>query len=136
MHIAIEGLDGVGKTTASERVAERLGFDFIEKPLHYLTDREGTENYMRMTQYINGNLPADFTAMFYGLGNYFLSSELKKGKTSSPTVSSARPISGIAPKQSCLFRLPCGAVRKAGAYRYSVRLRGCPQEQNNRPQPQ
>ncbi|MGN1340257.1 MAG: hypothetical protein ACI4WS_08190 [Oscillospiraceae bacterium] len=35
---------------------------------------------MRMTEYINGNLPADFTAMFYGLGNYFLSSELKKGK--------------------------------------------------------
>ena len=80
MHIAIEGLDGVGKTTASKAVAERLGFDFIEKPLHYLTDREGTENYMRMTEYINGNLPADFTAMFYGLGNYFLSSELKKGK--------------------------------------------------------
>ena len=80
MHIAIEGLDGVGKTTASKEVARRLGFEFIEKPLHYLTDSEGAENYMRITEHINDNLPADFTAMFYGLGNYFLSSELKKGK--------------------------------------------------------
>lgn len=80
MHIAIEGLDGVGKTTTSKEVADRLGFEFIEKPLHYLTDKEGMENYMRMTEYINGNFPADFTAMFYGLGNYFLSSELKKSR--------------------------------------------------------
>lgn len=35
MHIAIEGLDGSGKTTTAQRVAEIIGFDFIEKPLHY-----------------------------------------------------------------------------------------------------
>lgn len=80
MHIAIEGLDGAGKTTTAKAVAEILGFDFIEKPLHYLTDEQGMKNYQRITEFINDNMSADFTAMFYGLGNYFLSSELKKGR--------------------------------------------------------
>jgi len=36
MHIAIEGMDGVGKTTVAKELARRLTFSFIEKPLHYL----------------------------------------------------------------------------------------------------
>lgn len=30
-HIAIEGMDGVGKTTASKLLAKRLGYKFIDK---------------------------------------------------------------------------------------------------------
>lgn len=30
-HIAIEGMDGVGKTTTCKLLAERLGYKFIEK---------------------------------------------------------------------------------------------------------
>lgn len=73
MHIAIEGLDGVGKTTTAKAVADRLGFMFVEKPMHYLTDKEGMDNYMRIMEHINVSMPSDFTAMFYGTGNLYLS---------------------------------------------------------------
>lgn len=73
MHIAIEGLDGVGKTSTAKLVAERLGFAFIEKPLHYLTDKSGMEQYLYITKIINETMSQDFTAMFYGTGNLYLS---------------------------------------------------------------
>ena len=38
MHIAIEGFDGVGKSTAAKKLAEKLGFLLVEKPLHFLFD--------------------------------------------------------------------------------------------------
>ena len=37
-HIAIEGMDGVGKTTTCKLLAERLGYKFIEKNLRFLFD--------------------------------------------------------------------------------------------------
>ena len=40
MHIAIEGMDGVGKTTAGKRLADQLHFKFVEKPLHYIFDSD------------------------------------------------------------------------------------------------
>ena len=36
--IAIEGMDGVGKTTIAKRVAEDYNFKYIEKPLAYILD--------------------------------------------------------------------------------------------------
>ena len=54
MHIAIEGMDGVGKTSVAELIAEKLGYQFIEKPLHLLLDEEGQmENYLKISSYIN-----------------------------------------------------------------------------------
>lgn len=41
MHIAIDGLDGAGKTTAAREVARRLGFSYVEKPLSAVSDPEG-----------------------------------------------------------------------------------------------
>ena len=35
-HISIEGMDGAGKSTTCKILAERLGYEFVEKPLHYL----------------------------------------------------------------------------------------------------
>ena len=72
MHIAVEGLDGVGKTSVAAMLAERLDFTFIEKPLHFLTDTDGLENYLRITRKINDSFPPAFTAQFYGLGNLYL----------------------------------------------------------------
>ena len=37
-HISIEGMDGVGKSTTCKLLAEKLGYIFVEKPLHYLLD--------------------------------------------------------------------------------------------------
>ncbi|MBN2150943.1 MAG: AAA family ATPase [Candidatus Lokiarchaeota archaeon] len=73
MHVAIEGVDGVGKSTVCELLAKRLGFKFVEKPLHYLFDAEGAfDNYLRIRDYVNKQTDKVFTAWFYGLGNIFL----------------------------------------------------------------
>ncbi len=74
MHIAIEGMDGVGKTTAAVKLAEKLDFKFIEKPLHYIFDTEGEfTNYIKIRDYINEQVNNDaLRAWFYGLGNIYL----------------------------------------------------------------
>ncbi|MGA2385257.1 MAG: AAA family ATPase [Candidatus Bathyarchaeia archaeon] len=74
MHIAIEGMDGVGKTTAAKKLAEKLNFKFVEKPLHYVFDPDGGfTNYIRIRDYINQQVDDDaLRAWFYGLGNVYL----------------------------------------------------------------
>jgi len=70
MHIAIEGLDGVGKTTTCKELANRINFKFIEKPLHYLFDSPNKfDNYFRIRNYVNNQSNYKFTSWFYGLGN-------------------------------------------------------------------
>ena len=79
MHIAIEGMDGVGKTTVCKIIAEKLNFKFIEKPLHYLLDSDTEfDNYYRIRDYVNtqGHNKI-FTSWFYGLGNIFLYHKFK-----------------------------------------------------------
>jgi len=75
MHIAIEGMDGVGKTTAARKLANRLEFKLVEKPLHYMFDEKEDEyeNYFKIRDYINEQVENDvLRAWFYGLGNIFL----------------------------------------------------------------
>jgi thymidylate kinase len=73
MHIAIEGMDGVGKTSTCKLLAKKINFKFIEKPLHYLFDTEGSfYNYIRIRDYVNQQENRQFTSWFYGLGNIFL----------------------------------------------------------------
>lgn len=73
MHIAIEGLDGSGKTSTAKRVAEELGMEFIEKPLHYFMDEyEKLDTYSQVTKCINDE-DAALRARFYGVGNYYVS---------------------------------------------------------------
>lgn len=78
MHIAIEGMDGVGKTSIGRKVAEKLGFEFIEKPLHYLFDEDGSlKNYMRISTAINNQDDKLLKLWFYGLGNIYIKSNWK-----------------------------------------------------------
>ena len=78
MHIAIEGIDGVGKSTAAKNLAERLGFTLVEKPLHFLFDKDGNEdNYIRIRDEVNKSKNKKFTGWFYGLGNIFLYEHFK-----------------------------------------------------------
>jgi thymidylate kinase len=73
MHIAIEGIDGVGKTTIATILAEKLKFKLIEKPLHYLFDDDGTQtNYLRIRDQVNSSDNKKYTGWFYGLGNIYL----------------------------------------------------------------
>lgn len=72
-HIAIEGMDGVGKTTVSKLLAERLGYKFVDKNLRELFDDEDSyENYVRIRDKVNANPDRLFTAWFYALGNIYL----------------------------------------------------------------
>jgi thymidylate kinase len=75
MHIAIEGMDGVGKTTAAHTLAKLMNCKIVEKPLHYLFDRSEGDftNYIKIRDYINAQVDNDvLRAWFYGFGNIFI----------------------------------------------------------------
>lgn len=70
MKIAIEGMDGVGKTTIAKRFAKENGFIYLDKPLNELF---GSANNMLSELY---NKIYDFDdesikAWFFGLGNIY-----------------------------------------------------------------
>ena len=73
-HISIEGMDGVGKSTTCKLLSERLGYKFVEKPLHYLFDEseEKFDEYIRIRDQVNANPNRVFTSWFYGLGSIYM----------------------------------------------------------------
>ena len=73
-HISIEGMDGVGKSTTCKLLSERLGYKFVEKPLHYLFDQneETFNEYIRIRDKVNSNPNRVFTSWFYGLGSIYM----------------------------------------------------------------
>lgn len=73
-HISIEGMDGVGKSTTCELLAKRLGYKFVEKPLHYLFDKNSDSfgEYIRIRNQVNANSNRIFTSWFYGLGSLYM----------------------------------------------------------------
>lgn len=72
-HISIEGMDGVGKSTTCHFLSERIGFEFVEKPLKYLFDVDGDlDRYIQIRDYVNGRSDRVFTSWFYGLGSTYL----------------------------------------------------------------
>ena len=78
-HISIEGMDGVGKSTLCKKLALRLGYKFVEKPLHYILDENENDvsEYQRVAKIINADLDRNFTAWYYGLNNIYLYDRFK-----------------------------------------------------------
>ncbi len=78
-HISIEGMDGVGKSTTCKLLAEKLGYKFVEKPLHYLLDDSDDEinQYQKVAKRVNSNSNRTFTAWYYGLNNIYLYEKFK-----------------------------------------------------------
>ena len=79
IHISIEGMDGVGKSTTCKLLAEKLGYIFVEKPLHYLLDDSDEEiaQYQKVAKRVNANPNRTFTAWYYGLNNIYLYEKFK-----------------------------------------------------------
>ena len=77
-HISIEGMDGVGKSTICKLLAEKLGYMFVEKPLHYLLDDNNEIfQYQKVAKKVNENPNRNFTAWYYGLNNIYLYEKFK-----------------------------------------------------------
>ena len=74
MKIAIEGMDGVGKSTIAKKIAEKYELKYIEKPLTDLFETEvttGKENLGMVSRNIY-DLDTDILkAWFFGLGNIY-----------------------------------------------------------------
>ena len=67
-------MDGVGKSTVCQLLAEKTGYTFVTKPLHYLTDSDDSKdwpNYFRARDIANNSENRDFSAWFYGLGSIY-----------------------------------------------------------------
>lgn len=74
MKIAIEGMDGVGKTTIAKRIAEDNGLMYINKPLHYFfedTAESGYADLMKMANRLYNIEDPVIRSWFFGLGNLF-----------------------------------------------------------------
>lgn len=72
--IAIEGMDGVGKTTIAKRVAEDYNFKYIEKPLTCILDTKllsGKKILDEISKNIYNFDDEILKAWFFGLGNLY-----------------------------------------------------------------
>ena len=71
--IEIEGMDGVGKTTISERLAALTGFETVNHPLQHLINLpNGFELLVHIEKNVCRSDNKVFTSWFYGLSNIFL----------------------------------------------------------------
>lgn len=68
MYVAIEGMDGVGKTTIAKLLAEKYGMEYIEKPMKKFMN-VNDEYYNNLCNYMFGLENQDITLCFYMLGN-------------------------------------------------------------------
>lgn len=74
MKIAIEGMDGVGKSTVAKAIAKNLEFTYIEKPLTCFFDEADDKSYPEFAKVVNRIYDTDdpvIKAWFFGLGNLY-----------------------------------------------------------------
>ena len=78
-HISIEGMDGVGKSTTCKLLSERLGYKWVEKPMHYITDGdvENWPNYFKVRDEMNTCGNHVLSSWFYGLGSIYMYHKFK-----------------------------------------------------------
>ena len=74
MKIAVEGMDGVGKTEVAKHIAQQHDFKFIDKPLHFFYD-DGPENgYADLMRAANRMYDIDdpvLKSWYFSLGNIY-----------------------------------------------------------------
>lgn len=74
MQIAVEGMDGVGKTTIAQKIAKDFDFRYIDKPLHYLLPGTEDEAYEELNTILRKMYDLDdpvIKSWMIGLGNLY-----------------------------------------------------------------
>lgn len=72
MVIAIEGMDGVGKTTISKYISEKYKIRYVEKPIKYIFGKDTKEISNEMNAILSNFYDCDdpiLKTWFFGLGN-------------------------------------------------------------------
>lgn len=72
--IAIEGMDGVGKSTIAKRIAKDFNMRYIEKPLTELVNIEEIDGHSNLSAISNNIYNLDneiIKAWFFGMGNLY-----------------------------------------------------------------
>lgn len=80
MIIAVEGMDGVGKTEISKHICNNHGFTFIEKPLHYFYNDGAEEKYADLMKVANRMYDIDddvLKSWYIALGNIYVARMFK-----------------------------------------------------------
>lgn len=72
MHIAIEGLDGAGKTSTAKLLASEMGYIFLRNPIYNLVSEDGIHSFIKNLNKVNGDLYENVASLFYGAGNLYL----------------------------------------------------------------
>lgn len=80
MMIAVEGMDGVGKTEISKHICDNHGFTFIEKPLHYFYNDGAEQKYADLMKVANRMYDIDDNVLkswYIALGNIYVARMFK-----------------------------------------------------------
>lgn len=80
MMIAVEGMDGVGKTEISKHICNNHGFTFIEKPLHYFYNDGAEQKYADLMKVANRMYDIDDNVLkswYIALGNIYVARMFK-----------------------------------------------------------
>lgn len=74
MHIAIEGMDGSGKTSQAKEIAKRTHGEFIAKSFHEMNDTSGIyDSFVTIDKYTSGRIPG-----VYGMRQNFFIKKFSK----------------------------------------------------------
>ncbi len=74
MKIAVEGMDGVGKTTVAKYISDRFNCIYIDKPLHFFYNDGPEEQYadlMRVANRMYGINDSIIKSWYFSLGNIY-----------------------------------------------------------------
>lgn len=74
MFIALEGVDGSGKTTIGRELAKTLGFRFVEKPLQYSFEENQLDRYQDIKKALHKNKNRNTQMWLYCMNALFASS--------------------------------------------------------------
>ena len=80
MMIAVEGMDGVGKTEISKHICDNHEFTFIEKPLHYFYNDGAEQKYADLMKVANRMYDIDDNVLkswYIALGNIYVARMFK-----------------------------------------------------------